>query len=107
MNQLISGVPLVVVIMGLVEFCKKFDLAGRWLTLAAVLIGLVVGVAFQLAQAVPVNFAGWLAAVVFGLGLGLSAAGLNDWAGAQAEKAGTASVITRLQALPADPPKLP
>ena len=73
---LIGGVPLVAVIFGLVEFIKSFGLKGRWLTIASMLLGLLFGVSYQIANAgLPASFAGWFAVAVFGIMLGLVASG--------------------------------
>jgi hypothetical protein len=79
-QALIGGVPLVAVIIGIVEFCKQMGLAGRALTAASLAVGVCAGVAYQCSIAVPASYAGWFAAIVYGLALGLSAAGINDWA---------------------------
>jgi hypothetical protein len=74
---LVSGLPLIVVIFGLVEFSKVMGLKGRILTLTSLLLGLVFGIAYQIAQSgLPVTFAAWFAVSVFGLALGLVTSGL-------------------------------
>ncbi len=75
---LVGGVPLVLVVWGLVAFVKSLGVAGRALQIVGLLIGLVLGVAYQVAQAVSVDFAGWFTALIFGLALGLVANGLWD-----------------------------
>lgn len=77
-NALVAGIPLVLVVIGLVEWFKKMGLAGVWLNVASLAIGLVAGISYQVSLAVPVDFAGWFGAVVYGLGLGLVASGLYD-----------------------------
>ena len=77
---LVGGIPLVAVVFGLVEFVKNFGLKGRWLTIVSMLLGLLFGVSYQIANAgVPASFAGWFAVAVFGLVLGLMASGLYDF----------------------------
>jgi len=77
---LIGGIPLVVVIFGLVEFAKVFGLAGKWLTLFSLVLGVAFGVTYKLATAaIPVDFAGWFVVVIFGLALGLVTSGLYDF----------------------------
>ena len=58
----ILGVPLLLIVFGLVEFLKKFDVRGRWLT-----------------QMYP-EMNTWLGVVVFGLAVGLAASGIYDFA---------------------------
>jgi len=73
---LVGGLPLSAVVFGLVEFIKSFGLKGRWLTIASMLLGLLFGVSYQIANAgLPAGFAGWFAVAVFGLVLGLVASG--------------------------------
>jgi hypothetical protein len=75
---LVAGIPLVVVVLGLVQFIKGFGLEDNIVKGVSLAVGLVLGVGYQLSLATPVDFAGWFAAVVFGLGLGLVASGLYD-----------------------------
>lgn len=77
-NALVSGIPLVLVVLGLVEFMKKVGLAGVWLTVASLLVGVVCGVLYQMSIQMPTAFPGWFGAVIYGLALGLVAAGLYD-----------------------------
>ena len=78
-DAVVSGVPLLLLVAGLVEFAKKAGLAGIWLTSLSLVLGLAFGVAFQLAEGgVPADFAGWLSVAVYGLGLGVVTSGLYD-----------------------------
>jgi len=73
---LVNGLPLSAVVFGLVEFVKSFGLKGRWLTGVSMLLGLLFGVSYQIANAgLPASFASWFAVAVFGLVLGLVASG--------------------------------
>ena len=74
----ILSVPAVVAI---VELCKSFGVKGKWALLAAV----IVAVALNLAAYVWAT-SGAFAAIVAGLLLGLSAAGLYDVAKTAAPK---------------------
>ena len=80
MDQYVNGVPLVVLVFGLVEFTRQLGLAGKALRVASMLIGVLLGVLYQLSLGVPATYAGWFGAVVFGLALGLTASGIFDWA---------------------------
>lgn len=77
-GQVVNGIPLVLVVMGLVELSKMFGLAGKWLTAGSFAIGLAIGIAYQLSIGVPTDFAGWFGAVIFGLALGLVASKVYD-----------------------------
>lgn len=76
----VGSILLMVVIFGLVEFSKSLGLAGRKLTIASMLLGLVFGIAYQLATAgMPAAFGGWFVVIVYGLALGLVASGFYDF----------------------------
>jgi len=74
---LVAGLPLIVVIFGLVEFTKVMGLKGRILTATSLFLGLVFGITYQIAQSgLPSTFSSWFAVSVFGLALGLVTSGL-------------------------------
>jgi hypothetical protein len=78
---LVGGIPLLVVIFGLVEFIKSFGLKDRWLTLVSLLLGLVFGIMYQVAENnVPQSFSAWFTVIIFGLALGLITSGFYDFA---------------------------
>ena len=65
------GVSAVLIIIGLVQLAKSAGLPSKWAGLVAVTLGVVASVCFTLWGEVPVY-----KAVIVGLALGLSAAGL-------------------------------
>lgn len=76
----VNGVPAVLLVFGLVEFAKKFGVAGKALTALSAVLGLLVSAAYQLAlSGVPVDYTGWLGVVVVGLAYGLTASGVYDF----------------------------
>jgi hypothetical protein len=77
-EQIVNGVPLIFVVMGLVELLKLFGLQGKILTAGSFVVGLVLGVLYQISMGMPVGFAGWFGAAVFGLALGLVASKVYD-----------------------------
>lgn len=77
-DQVINGIPLILVVMGLVEISKSFGAEGKMLTAISFVIGLILGVLYQISLGAPVDFAGWFGAVIFGLGLGLVASKVYD-----------------------------
>ena len=86
---LVGGVPLLVVIFGLVEFAKKLGLAGRWLTVISLLLGLIFGFAYRFAvDGFPLGYAPWFTVAVFGLALGLITSGFYDFANKRFPKTG-------------------
>lgn len=77
-EQVINGIPLIFVVMGLVELLKAFGVQGKLLTAGSFLIGLVMGILYQISIEVPAGFAGWFGAGFFGLALGLVASKVYD-----------------------------
>ena len=77
-DAIVVGLPLVLIVTGLVEWFKQAGVQGNALRVVSLVIGLVLGVGYQLSLAVPVDFAGWFGAVVYGLALGLVASGVYD-----------------------------
>jgi hypothetical protein len=77
-NAIVAGIPLVLVVIGLVEWLKRFGIQGAALNVASLLIGLAAGIAYQISIAMPADFSGWFAAGIYGLALGLVASGLYD-----------------------------
>ena len=83
-NILVGGIPLIVVVFGIVEFSKSLGLKDKGLTIFSLVLGLVFGLAFQIAtNGMPSAFAGWFEAVIFGLAIGLVASGFYDFANAR------------------------
>lgn len=77
-DQVINGVPLIFVVMGLVELLKEFGVEGKALTAGSFAIGLVLGILYQMSIGIPAGFAGWFGAGVFSLGLGLVTSKVYD-----------------------------
>lgn len=77
-NVIINGIPLVLLIIGLVQFLKEMGIGGQALRAVSAGIGLVLGLLYQISLGVPGDFAGWFGAVIYGLGLGITASGLID-----------------------------
>ena len=88
-SLVIGGVPLVVVIFGLVEFAKKFGLKGNWLTVFSMALGLLLGIGYKISESgVPVGFSNWFGVIIFSLALGLTASGIYDFANTRTSKIG-------------------
>lgn len=77
-DQIVNGIPLIFVVMGLVELVKAFGVQGKTLTAVAFGVGLVIGLLYQVSLGVPADYAGWFGAAVFGLALGLVASKVYD-----------------------------
>ncbi len=85
----VGGIPLIIVIFGLVEFSKSIGLSGKILTIVSLLLGLVFGIAYKIAETgLPSGFAAWFVVVVFGLALGLITSGFYDFADKRMPKIG-------------------
>ena len=77
-DQIVNGIPLLFVVMGLVELSKSFGAQGKALTAISFGIWLIVGLLYQLSLGTPADYAGWFGAAVFGLALGLVASKVYD-----------------------------
>ena len=78
---LVGSVPLVVVVFGLVEFIKSLGLKGKALTVLSLVIGILLGLGYQVAEVgSPAGFTGWFEAGIFGLVIGLVASGFYKFA---------------------------
>lgn len=77
-DVLVNGIPLVAVVLGLVEISKRLGVEGKGAVITSLLIGLVLGIAYQLSVAIPTDFAGYFGAAIYGLALGLTASGIYD-----------------------------
>jgi len=77
-DAIVAGLPLVLVVIGLVEWFKQLGVQGNALRYVSMAIGLVIGIAYQISLGLPADFAGWFAACIYGLGLGLVASGIYD-----------------------------
>lgn len=73
-----QSINFLVLVFGLVEFFKKFGLKGRTLTGASMIIGIVLGVAYQVAQRNEA-FGEYFQIALFGLAVGLAASGVYDF----------------------------
>lgn len=80
-----SPALLVGAIMGLVEFLKQFGVEGKWAALAAIVLGVVFGVLYQVPAVNP-----YLNIAVNGLLLGLACAGFYAVGMKAARRAGGA-----------------
>lgn len=78
MDQVVNGIPLVVLVVALVEWTKKFGVEGKVLNAISMIIGAVIGIAYFYAQAPLSSFSEWFGAIVYGLALGLVASGVYD-----------------------------
>lgn len=79
LNVSVGGVPLVFIVIGLVTLCRKIPgMTGNRLLIASLIIGFSLGFGYQVATLPPVDFAGWFAAVIYGLAMSLVPSGLYD-----------------------------
>ena len=75
----VSGFPLIVVVLGLVEFSKELGLQGKPLLGVSMVLGLLFGMGYQLTViGQPTTAAEWFSAIVVGLVFGLVASGIYD-----------------------------
>ncbi len=75
----VDGIPLIIVVFGIVAWLKSRGVNGNNLAYASLAIGLFMGVGAKIAIiGMPADFAGWFSACIFGLLLGLAASGTYD-----------------------------
>ena len=77
-DAIVAGLPLVLVVIGLVEWFKQLGVQGNNLRYVSMAIGLVFGIGYQVSLGMPTDYAGWFGAAVYGLALGLVASGIYD-----------------------------
>ena len=77
-NLVVVGIPLLLVVLGLVEWNKLLGLTGNALRVVSMAIGVLLSIGHQFSLAPPIAFADWFAVVVFGLALGLTTSGVYD-----------------------------
>ncbi len=78
-DAIVNGIPLVMLIAGLVAFAKTMGLQGKALTILSVVLGASFGAAFRIsAGGLPVDFSGWFGLIVYGLALGIGTSGMYD-----------------------------
>ncbi len=83
-SLLVGSIPLMVIVFGLVEFVKSLGFTGKVLTVVSMVLGIIFGMAYQIAASgLPVGFPGWFAVIIFGLAIGLVASGFYDFANAR------------------------
>lgn len=96
----VSGVPLLFVVIGLVQYIKAFKnkageqlVDGNWLLIASMILGFGLGGSFMITQTQPPEesvlrdlFGYWFAVGIYGIGLGIIASGFYDATKAILEK---------------------
>lgn len=76
----IAGIPLILIVFGLVEEIKAWGLTGKALRGVALALGVLFALGYQLAlEGLPVDPAGWFTAIVIGLVYGLTASGAYNF----------------------------
>jgi hypothetical protein len=78
MEQVVNGIPLVVLVIALVEWIKRFGISGQALNALSMGVGAVIGVGYWYAQHPLASFGDWFGAIIYGLALGLVASGVYD-----------------------------
>ncbi len=76
--QAIAGIEAVVLIFGMVEFIKKFNLQGHALTLASFVVGALVATVYSLPDFIP-NALPYVEVFIKVLFWGMAASGIYDF----------------------------
>jgi hypothetical protein len=76
----LAGIPVLALILGLVEFAKKFGISGNVSVGLAMVLGVMFGALVYANEQglMPPEIMVWVNVVVFGLAFGLAAAGMYD-----------------------------
>lgn len=99
----VEGVPLVLVVLGLVTWLWKLGLKDQPLMIAGMVVGLLLGGGYQISQlGFPTTFGGWFAILVYGIGLGLLASGIYETGKKLSLKAAGLMLLGNLQEKPED-----
>lgn len=83
-GAMVKGIPLLLIVAGVVEYIKKAGLTGNKLLFASMGVGLVFGGGWVITQERPplgdawTIYVYWFGVMVYGVGLGLVASGLFD-----------------------------
>lgn len=77
-SEMVNGIPLVLVVLGLVEWSKRLGVSGKPLLVLSMLVGVALGVLYHYSQQPMEGFSAWFGAAVYGLALGLVASGIYD-----------------------------
>jgi hypothetical protein len=73
------GVPVVVLVIGLVEFCKKLGASGNVCLVLSLFFGILLMLLVQVSEVYPM-MAPWIKVLIWGAVAGLTAPGLFDLA---------------------------
>jgi hypothetical protein len=83
-NIVVSGVPLMLLVFGLVEFFKAlFSLDGRWVTALSAALGAVLYALYQVQAYLPPEYGQVYTIVITSLAVGLAASGYYKFASAR------------------------
>jgi len=74
----LGGIYILGIVTGLVAWFKKIGVKGNWLTVAAMAIGLILGIGYQYYLVPLTTYTLWFFAALYGLSLGMAASGIYD-----------------------------
>lgn len=78
-DLLIAGIPIILIVFGIVEEFKAWGVQGNILRLISLLVGFGMAVLAQMQAGLPVDIGGWITLVVVGVIYGLTASGAYDF----------------------------
>jgi len=73
-----ASVFLMSIIMALVTYWGKLGVTGKWQLVSSLATGLVIGGGFMWIELAPADAVSWVAVVLYGLLLGLTASGVYE-----------------------------
>lgn len=77
---IVAGIPLIVIVFALVEEIKAWGLTGKVLRAVALVLGLILALAYQVTIiGIPPDLAGWFTVAILGLLYGLTASGAYNF----------------------------
>lgn len=78
-NLPVTAASLMVVVLGLVQWIKQtFTVSGRFVRGISMVVGVVLGILYQLSLAKVTSMGEWFGIVIFGIGVGIAASGVYD-----------------------------
>ena len=76
--EFVNGLSIVGFTIGIVEWLKKMGIAGIWVNVSSILVGVALSIGSAFSNEPPITFGDWFTTVLWGIGFGLIASGIWD-----------------------------